>query len=59
MSLNTYNDKAKLNGVSAKTSQLMKVGDVGTLRGYGKIRLVAVNGVTKKDRIHITIEKYI
>lgn len=53
------NDKGKLNGVSVKTSQLMKVGDVGTLRGYGKIRLAAVNGVTKKDRIHITVEKYI
>lgn len=53
------NDKGKLNGISAKTSQLMKVGDVGTLRGYGKIRLAAVGGTTKKDRLHITIEKYI
>lgn len=53
------NDKGKLNGISAKTSQLMKVGDIGTLRGYGKIRLATVGSTTKKDRLHITIEKYI
>ena len=52
-------DKGKVNGVLVTASHLMKVGDIGTLRGYGKMRLSAVNGTTKKDRLHITIEKYI
>lgn len=52
-------DKGKVNGMLVSGSQLMKVGDIGTLRGYGKMRLGAVNGTTKKDRLHITIEKYI
>lgn len=52
-------DKGKCNGMSVKSPDLLKVGDIGTLRGYGKMRLAEVNGVTKKDRIHIKIEKYI
>ena len=52
-------DKGKVNGMFVTASHPMKVGDVGTLRGYGKMRLGAVNGTTKKDRLHITIEKYI
>lgn len=52
-------DKGKVNGMLVAGNHPMKVGDVGTLRGYGKMRLGAVNGTTKKDRLHITIEKYI
>lgn len=52
-------ERAKVNGQTTKASQLMKVGDIGTLRGQGKMRLAAINGYTKKERIHITIEKYI
>lgn len=52
-------ERAKVNGQIVKASQLMKVGDTGTLRGQGKIRLAAINGYTKKERMHITIEKYI
>lgn len=53
------NDKGRCNGVPVSSSSVLKEGDVGSLRGYGKMRLKSVNGTTKKDRVHITIEKYI
>lgn len=52
-------DKARRNGLSVTSSELLKEGDTITLRGYGKARLKAVNGYTKKERLHITIEKYV
>lgn len=52
-------ERGKVNGMSVRGSQLMKVGDTGTLRGYGKMRLSAINGYTKKERMHLTIEKFI
>ena len=53
------NDKATCNGVLVSQSYTLKEGDIMTLRGYGKIKLKAINGKTKKDRLHICIEKYI
>ena len=53
------NDRVKCNGVIRGTSQLISQGDFVTVRGYGKMKLQQVNGYTKKDRLHITIEKYI
>lgn len=38
---------------------LLKVGDVFSIRGYGKYVLSSLNGVSKKDRIHITVNKFI
>lgn len=38
---------------------LVKEGDVLSVRGYGKFRFSSVDGTTGKDRIHITICKYI
>lgn len=52
-------EKVKRNGVAASLSESVSVGDVFSVRGYGKAKLVAVNGQTKKERLHITIEKYI
>lgn len=52
-------DKARCNGLLAHVSSLVKEGDVLTLRGFGKAKLKSINGQTKKDRTHITIEKYI
>lgn len=52
-------DKGKCNGMPVKVADLLKEGDIGTLRGYGKMKLVQINGQTKKDRTHIKIEKYI
>lgn len=34
-------------------------GDKFSVRGYGKFILISVNGTTKKDRLHITVGKYI
>ncbi|MDF2878198.1 MAG: hypothetical protein K0S30_1294 [Clostridia bacterium] len=53
------NDKAKCNGTDISASHLLKQGDIVTLRGYGKIKLRQINGITKKERLHICIEKYI
>ena len=36
----------------------LKETDVFSVRGYGKFRLSAVSGITKKGRIHISILKY-
>ncbi|MBP3886649.1 MAG: hypothetical protein J6F30_03185 [Cellulosilyticum sp.] len=52
-------DKARCNGLVVGGSDLLKEEDMMTLRGYGKARLKSINGRTKKDRLHITIEKYI
>ncbi|ONI46511.1 hypothetical protein AN640_03360 [Candidatus Epulonipiscium fishelsonii] len=51
-------DKGKCNGVLVKASSLMKEGDIGSLRGYGKIKLQAISGKTKKDRTHVILQKY-
>lgn len=52
-------ERVKCNGIIGNYKQLIKEGDRITVRGHGKIRLKQINGVTKKDRLHITIEKYI
>lgn len=52
-------EKVKCNGMNVSSSYLTKAGDVVTLRGYGKIKIGATSGLTKKDRLRITIEKYI
>jgi len=53
------NDKATCNGMTVSPTYILKEGDTASLRGYGKIRLKIINGLTKKDRRHICIEKYI
>lgn len=40
-------------------SREMNCGDIFSARGFGKFALSSINGTTKKDRIHITIKKYI
>lgn len=52
-------EKARRNGLSVSSSDLLSEGDTITLRGYGKAKLKAINGYTKKERLHITIEKYV
>lgn len=39
-------------------SAVMQVGDVFSIRGYGKFRIAAVDGISRKGRYHITIQKY-
>lgn len=38
---------------------LLEEGCTFSVRGYGKFKLVSVDGVTKKDRIHITLNKFV
>lgn len=46
---------AAAESVSCQLSE----GDIFSVRGYGKFILASVNGRTKKDRLHITVKKYI
>ena len=45
--------------VSLLTDTKTAQGDVFSVKGYGKFVLSEVGSVTKKDRIHITVNKYI
>ena len=42
-----------------ENSRLLKAGDIFSVRGYGKFRLQSVSMPTKKNRLHIVIEKYL
>ncbi|MHC1750459.1 MAG: RNA-binding protein [Cellulosilyticaceae bacterium] len=53
------NDRARCNGMIINANKSLKEGDICTLRGHGKIKFTGINGKTKKNRLHITIEKYI
>ena len=37
----------------------LKEGDIFSIRGFGKFILSCIGGVTKKNRIHVCIKKYI
>ena len=52
--------KAAINGMPCeKPDKTVEAGDKISLRGLGKIKLVAINGQTKKGRIGITIARYV
>ncbi len=52
--------KVKVNWEDTESaSREMKQGDVVSLRGKGRIVLEEVAGTTKKDRVRITIKKYL
>lgn len=51
-------EKLKCNGVLVTVNKSINEGDSLTLRGYGRAKLISVDGLTKKQRFHITIEKY-
>lgn len=40
-------------------SRILKAGDIFSVRGYGKFRLQSISMPTKKNRLHIVIEKYL
>ncbi len=44
---------------TARTSQILNQGDVISCRGLGKCRLKEVGGMTRKDRITVTVERYL
>ncbi len=54
------NDKLTLNGRKCNSvSREMSCGDVFSIKGSGKFILSSINGITKKDRLHINVKKYI
>lgn len=42
-----------------KPDLLLQPGDVFSVRGYGKFRLDAISEPTQKNRLHVTIQKYL
>lgn len=40
-------------------TKLLREGDVLSIRGFGRVRLAAINGKSRKDRTHICLEKYV
>ena len=52
--------KAAIDGLPCeKPDKLVSEGSKISLRGQGKIKLYAVNGKTKKDRISVVIHRYV
>ena len=52
-------DKLLLNWTAAKATAQVAPGDMVTLRGTGRARIVEVLGETKKERMAIVLERYI
>lgn len=42
-----------------RPDKLLVAGDVFSVRGYGKFRIAEISGPTRKDRLHISIEKFL
>lgn len=40
-------------------SKTLKEGDMLSIRGFGRVKLTAVGGKTRKDRTHISLAKYV
>ncbi|BEU87343.1 photosystem II S4 domain protein [Selenomonas sp. TAMA-11512] len=52
-------DKLKLNWQSVKSnSQTVKVGDVLSMRGRGRLEVAAITGMTKKGRTGVCLKRY-
>ncbi len=51
--------KGKSNGTIINSSYKIETGEVLTLRGYGKIKVKDIAGMSKKQRTYITVERYI
>lgn len=52
--------KAAIDGLPCeKPDKEIKEGQRISVRGLGKIRLAGINGITKKDRISVTIHRYV
>ena len=55
-----HGEKANVNWtLVTSTSFLLKEGDMISIRGQGRVKLTAVQGKTKKDRISIVIGQYV
>lgn len=53
-------EKAAVNwNIVTNVSCLLREGDMVSLRGYGRFRVGAIGGKTKKDRMGLEIEQYI
>ena len=50
--------KLDLSGDTVQPDKLLAEGDILTLQGYGKLRLEAVRGNTKKGRVAVTLLRF-
>ncbi|MGE5379882.1 MAG: RNA-binding protein [Methylocystaceae bacterium] len=52
-------EKVKLNYLEiTKSDRQLQAGDLISVRGYGRLKLVTLDGKSRKDRLRITLEKY-
>ncbi|OOB77603.1 MAG: hypothetical protein BEN19_01750 [Epulopiscium sp. Nuni2H_MBin003] len=51
-------DRAKSKGVIINKSYNLEVEETISLKGYGKIKLVEVIGVSRKNRLYVKVHKY-
>lgn len=47
------------HGITESVSEILSEGDVLSVRGYGRFILDRIGDRTKKDRLHITVKKYL
>lgn len=47
------------HGITESVSENIAEGSILSVRGYGRFILSEIGGFTKKDRIHITVKKYL
>lgn len=53
-------EKLTVNGkICNSVSRELSCGDIFSVKGSGKFILSSINGITKKDRLHINVKKYI
>lgn len=53
-------EKVFLNFITELSpSKNVTEGDMISVRGYGRVKVLSINGRTKKDRISITVLKYV
>lgn len=53
-------DRVDVNHFTVSSvSQELREGDILSIRGYGRFILSGINGLTRKNRVHIILKKYI
>ncbi len=53
-------DKVLINHLEAKSEDVkLNVGDLLSIRGFGRAEILEIGGKTRSDRVHITVKKYI
>ncbi|MBQ7986280.1 MAG: hypothetical protein IJ304_03330 [Clostridia bacterium] len=53
-------EKVSVNHLEAKSEDVkLGVGDLLSIRGFGRVEILEIGGKTRSDRVHITVKKFI